>query len=63
MIKELLVRVINIQNNPFMSKDTIALQIEFFAVAGKITEEDRVELLNMLYPPEQPEQIVEEPIV
>ena len=49
MIKLLLEKAIE-QNNPFMSKETLALQIEFFAVAGKITEEDRVELLGKLYP-------------
>ena len=49
MIKLLLEKAIS-QNNPFMSKETLALQIEFFATAGKITEEDRVELLSKLYP-------------
>ena len=49
MIKLLLEKAIE-QNNPFMSKETLALQIEFFATAGKITEEDRVELLGKLYP-------------
>lgn len=49
MIKELIKRAIT-QNNPFMTKDILKLQIEFFYTAGRLTEEDRDELLNLLEP-------------
>lgn len=49
MIKELIKRAIT-QNNPFMTKDMIRLQIEFFYTAGRLTEEARNELLNLLEP-------------
>lgn len=49
MIKELIKRAIT-QNNPFMTKDMIRLQIEFFYTAGRLTEEERNELLNLLEP-------------
>lgn len=49
MIKELIKRAIT-QNNPFMTKDMLKLQIEFFYTAGRLTEEDRDELLNLLEP-------------
>ena len=49
MIKELIKRAIT-QNNPFMTKDMMRLQIEFFYTAGRLTEEERNELLNLLEP-------------
>ena len=49
MVYELLKRVIE-QQNPFMTKDMIRLQIEFFYTAGRLTEEERNELLNLLEP-------------
>ena len=49
MVYELLKRVIE-QQNPFMTKDMLKLQIEFFYTAGRLTEEDRDELLNLLEP-------------
>lgn len=49
MVYELLKRVIE-QQNPFMTNDMIRLQIEFFYTAGRLTEEERNELLNLLEP-------------
>ena len=49
MVYELLKRVIE-QQNPFMTKDMIRLQIEFFYTAGRITEEERNRLLEKLNP-------------
>jgi hypothetical protein len=53
VIKELLKRAIE-QKNPFMTKDMVALQIEFFFAAGKLTSEDHAELTAMLNQPEPP---------
>ena len=50
MIKLLLERAIQ-QKNQFMNDDMIKLQIEFFTTAGRITENDRLELLEMVEPP------------
>lgn len=52
MVYELLKRVIE-QQNSFMTKDMIMLQIEFFYTAGKLTEEQYNELLAMLMPKEE----------
>lgn len=59
MVKELLKKAIE-QNNPFMTKDMIKLQIEFFSsvTPPKLTEEDKQELLSLLEP--VIEEIVEE---
>jgi len=51
MVKMLLEKAIE-QKSPFMTKEIIMLQIEFFAAAGKITEDDRIELLEKLEPGE-----------
>jgi hypothetical protein len=53
MIKELLKRAIE-QKNAFMTEDMIQLQIEFFTAAGKLTEDDKAELLALL-PASEPE--------
>jgi len=49
MVKELLRRAIE-QKNVFMNNDLLQLQIEFFTAAGKITEDDKTELLGILNP-------------
>lgn len=63
MIYALLKRCIE-QKNEFMSADMIKLQIEFFALNGKITIEERQELLDILEPPVvEVEEVVEEGVV
>lgn len=52
MVYELLKRVIQ-QQNSYMTKDMILLQIEFFYTAGKLTDEQYTELKAMLIPDEQ----------
>lgn len=47
MVKELLKRVIE-QKNPFMTREMILLQIEFFSISGRLTEQDKAELMAML---------------
>ena len=47
MVYTLLKKAIE-QKNAFMTSDMIALQIEFFFTAGKITEEQRAELSSMV---------------
>lgn len=51
MIRNLLEKAIE-QKNSFMTMEMIALQIEFFYTAGRLTAEERQELLDKLYPPE-----------
>lgn len=55
MIKNLLEKAIE-QKNSFMTMEMIALQIEFFFTAGRITDMERQELLDKLYPPIPPEE-------
>ncbi|MSS43800.1 hypothetical protein FYJ27_08670 [Anaerosalibacter bizertensis] len=49
MIYELLETAIE-QQNSFMTRDMVMLQIEFFYTAGRITEEERNRLLEKLNP-------------
>ena len=49
MIYKLLETAIE-QQNSFMTRDMIMLQIEFFYTAGRITEEERSKLLEKLNP-------------
>ena len=49
MIYELLETAIE-QQNSFMTRDMVMLQIEFFFTAGRITEEERSKLLEKLNP-------------
>ena len=49
MIRLLLQKAIE-QNNAFMTKDMIELQIQMFFALGKITEQDVVELIELLRP-------------
>ena len=53
MIFELLKRAIE-QKNSFMTEDMIRLQIEFFYTAGRLTETEYNELVEMLTPAEIP---------
>jgi hypothetical protein len=50
MVYELLKKAIE-QNNAFMGKDMIRLQIEFFFVAVKISQEQHDEIVALLNPP------------
>ncbi len=47
MLKELLKKAI-VDNNPYFTKDELTDKINLFANAGKITEEDKQELLTLL---------------
>jgi hypothetical protein len=53
MIFELLKRAIE-QNNVFMTKDMIQLMTEMFYTAGKITDTEHTEIINMLSVGETP---------
>ncbi|MBO8161341.1 MAG: hypothetical protein H0Z24_06855 [Thermosipho sp. (in: Bacteria)] len=46
-IYELIKRIIN-SNNPYVDKDVIQLQIEFFYTAGKLTQTEYDELITLL---------------
>lgn len=49
MVYELLEKAIE-QQNSFMTREMVMLQIEFFHTAGKLTDEEKDKLLNKLNP-------------
>jgi len=51
MVYQLLQRAIE-QQNSFMTKEMIALQVNFYFTAGKLTQAEHDELMATLYPPE-----------
>lgn len=59
MIYELLETAIE-QQNSFMTRDMVMLQVEFFYTAGRITEEERNRLLEKLNPVVEEEKQINE---
>lgn len=62
MIYELLETAIE-QQNSFMTRDMVMLQIEFFYTAGRITEEERDELTKKLNPVVEGEENIEKDVI
>lgn len=59
MLKTLLLTAIE-QRNSFMTPDMIRLQVEFFHTAGKLSDEEKEEILSRLAVPEAPVEESEE---